>query len=403
VKARAAGPRVGLFGLLGSGNVGNDASMEAILAYLRADHPDAVVDAMCMGSDQVRARYGIETIGLQWYAGLRPPRSGLAAVILKTAGKGIDAWRTLAWVRRHDAVIVPGMGVLEASLPLKASGVPYAMFLLGVCGKLSRTKVALVSVGATPISQRLTRRLFDIAARAAYYRSYRDSRSREHMRQRGVDVSRDPVYPDLVFSVPTPDCGPGDPAVVVLGVMAYYGTNDHRSQAGEIHAAYGSDMKRFARWLVDRGYKIRLTVGDEPDSAIAQEIVADIRAYRPDLDVSWVVAEPVSSFADLTAAMAPAGLVVATRFHNVVCALKLGRPVISLGYAAKNADLMADFGLEEFCQLAHTLDLDRLIEQFAALEKHSPQLRPAITAASAASAARLRDQFTALSGLLFPG
>ena len=31
-----AAPRVGLFGLLGSGNIGNDASMESILGYLRS-------------------------------------------------------------------------------------------------------------------------------------------------------------------------------------------------------------------------------------------------------------------------------------------------------------------------------------------------------------------------------
>ena len=31
----AAAPRVGLFGYLGSGNIGNDASMEAVLRYLR--------------------------------------------------------------------------------------------------------------------------------------------------------------------------------------------------------------------------------------------------------------------------------------------------------------------------------------------------------------------------------
>ena len=42
-------PRVGLFGNLGSGNIGNDASMEAVLAYLEADHPDAIIDAMCAG------------------------------------------------------------------------------------------------------------------------------------------------------------------------------------------------------------------------------------------------------------------------------------------------------------------------------------------------------------------
>jgi polysaccharide pyruvyl transferase WcaK-like protein len=395
-------PRVGLFGLLGSGNIGNDASMESVLAYLHADHPDAVIDAMCMGPGRVHAQYGIEAVDLQWYAQHAKRHSGPAAGVLKAAGKGIDAFRTLAWVRRHDAVIVPGMGVLEASLPLKASGMPYAMFLLGVAGKLCRTKVALVSVGATIINQRVTRWLFDVAARTAFYRSYRDNQSKENMRQRGLDVSRDPVYPDLVFSLPVPGAGPGDPAIVGLGVMAYYGTNDHRSQADAIHATYLADMKRFARWLIDHDRKIRLTVGDGPDNAIAQEIAADIREYRPDLDSSWVVAEPVYSFADLTAAMAPVGLVIATRYHNVICALRLGKPVISLGYSAKNLDLMAGMGLTEYCQFAHTLDFDRLIEQFTALEEQSAQLRKAIIDGSAASAARLREQFTALSGLLFP-
>jgi polysaccharide pyruvyl transferase WcaK-like protein len=397
------GPRVGLFGLLGSGNIGNDASLEAILAYLRADHPGAVIDAMCMGPGRVRSRYGIEAIPLQWYKAREDRHSGGVAVVLKATGKALDAWRTVTWVHRHDAIIVPGMGVLEASLPLNASGFPYAMFLLGVSGKVSRTKVALVSVGATIINQRLTRWLFDIAARTAYYRSYRDDQSRDNMRRRGLDVSHDPVYPDVVFSLPAPDPGPGDPQIVGLGVMAYHGTNDHRSEAAEIHAAYLANMKRFARWLVDRGRKIRLTVGDGPDNAIAQEIVADLRAYRPDLDPSWAVAEPVASFDDLTRAMTPVGVVVATRYHNVICALRLGRPVISLGYSAKNHAVMAGVGLAEFCQVAHTLDVDRLTEQFAALELQSEQLQAAITAGVAENAARLREQFTALSALLFPG
>ena len=48
-RARDVGkrPRVGLFGNLGSGNIGNDASLEAMLSYLSADQPGAVLDAMC--------------------------------------------------------------------------------------------------------------------------------------------------------------------------------------------------------------------------------------------------------------------------------------------------------------------------------------------------------------------
>ena len=47
-------PRVGLFGLLGSGNIGNDASMEVVLRYLQTSHPGTVVDAMCRGPEEVR-------------------------------------------------------------------------------------------------------------------------------------------------------------------------------------------------------------------------------------------------------------------------------------------------------------------------------------------------------------
>jgi polysaccharide pyruvyl transferase WcaK-like protein len=401
-KAAAAAPRVGLFGLLGSGNIGNDASLEAMLAYLRADHPEAIVDAMCMGPERVRAQYGIDAIAMLWYKKHEGRFSGPAASALKTAGKVADAFRTAAWVRRHDAVIVPGMGVLEASLPLRASGVPYAMFLLGASGRVTGTKVALVSVGATIINQRVTRWLFDSAARLASYRSYRDVQSRDAMRQRGLDVSHDRVYPDLVFSAPAPPDDPGDARAVGVGVMAYYGTNDHRSQADDIHTSYVADMKRFVRWLVDNDRTVRLFVGDGPDDEVVQEILADIREYRPDLDSAHVVAEPVFSFADLTRAMAPVGTVVATRYHNVICALKLGKPVISLGYSGKNIELMADTGLSEFCQFAHALDYDRLLEQFAALEIQAPQLRSTIMARNETNARNLSEQFARLSAELFP-
>ncbi len=39
----ATAPRVGLFGNLGLGNIGNDASVEVMPRYLEADHPDAIV------------------------------------------------------------------------------------------------------------------------------------------------------------------------------------------------------------------------------------------------------------------------------------------------------------------------------------------------------------------------
>ena len=90
----AAAPRVGLFGLLGSGNIGNDASMESVLRYLRADHPNAIVDAMCKGPATVTERYGIAAISLDWYQRYEQRAPGVMAVALKALGKGVDAVRT---------------------------------------------------------------------------------------------------------------------------------------------------------------------------------------------------------------------------------------------------------------------------------------------------------------------
>jgi polysaccharide pyruvyl transferase WcaK-like protein len=400
----AAAPRVGLFGKLGSGNIGNDASMEAVLEYLRSRHPDAILDAMCTGWKNVPGRYGIPAIPLLWYQRHGQAVSRTPAIVLKIIGKGIDVFRTAAWVRRHDAVIVPGMGVLESTLPLPTWEFPYAMFLLGVSSRLFETKFALVSVGASVTNQRLARWLFDAAARFASYRSYRDTASRDVMRRRGLDTARDRIYPDLAFALPAPAIDPGDAQLVCVGVMEYHGSNDDREHADEIRASYVGGMKRFVRWLVENDRKVRLLIGDTSgaDQAVVDEILADLREYRPDLDPSVVVAQPVNSYADVMRVIQPAGSVVAIRFHNVLGALKLGKPTIAIAYSPKHDALMAQMGVPGFSQPAYPFDFDLLIKRFAELTSNSARLRQTLAERNEASRQLLDEQFAELSAALFP-
>lgn len=401
----AAAPKVGFFGLLGSGNLGNDGSLEAIIAYLRAEHPDASLDFRCSGPDQMTARYGVPATRLRWYQPERQRAAGMTALVAGILGASlgmiIDAFRTASWVRRHDVVIVPGMGVLEATLPLRPWHTPYAMFLLCASGRLFRTKVALVCVGANIIRKWLTRRLIITAAWLAYYRSYRDILSKDAMRQMGLDASSDAIYPDLAFALPTPLDVPVIPGTVGVGVMDYHGGNDDRRQANELHISYVEKMKGFVLWLVDNGRPVRLFATDVHDERIVREVVADVCAQRPELAPSQVIAEPVSSLDELMRQIASVDTVVASRYHNVLCALKLAKPTLSVGYAAKFSVLMAEMGLAEFCQSAHSLDVSRLIEQFTELESRSAQLRQTMTERSAANARLVDDQFAALSIVLF--
>ncbi|MGW4238318.1 polysaccharide pyruvyl transferase family protein [Streptomyces sp. NPDC004749] len=392
--------RVGVFGLLGSGNLGNDGSLEAVLGYLRAEHPGAVVDALCGGPEVVTARYGIPATRLHWYRGEYRTASRAGAIAAKGLGKLVDAVRTAAWVRRHDVVIVPGMGVLEATLPLRPWGFPYALFLLCASGRLLRTRVALVSVGAAAIGSRPTRALVRWSARLAAYRSYRDTQSRDAMREMGVDTARDEVYPDLAFALPapraeSPPVPPGPPGPVCVGVMDFHGGDDDRPRAGEIHRRYLDGTTRFVRALAEDGRPVRLLTGDACDAPVVAAILDAV-------DSPLVTAAEAASLADLMKETAAADTVVATRYHNLVCALKAGTPTLALSYAAKSDALMERMGLAAYCHPAREVDADRLLEQFRALERHSAELRRTLTERNLAAARRLEHQFTALTAALFP-
>ncbi|MFJ5776349.1 polysaccharide pyruvyl transferase family protein [Streptomyces sp. NPDC093094] len=389
--------RVGVFGLLGSGNLGNDGSLEAVLGYLRAEHPQAAVDALCGGPEVVTARYGIPATRLHWYRGEYRTASRAGAIVAKGLGKLVDVVRTAAWVRRHDVVIVPGMGVLEATLPLRPWGFPYSLFLLCATGRLFGTRVALVGVGADTIADRPTRALVRRAARLAAYRSYRDTLSRDAMRAMGVDTSRDEVYPDLAFALPAPPAGtPSDaPGPVCVGVMDFHGGNDDRARAEEIHRRYLDGTTRFVRALAEDGRPVRLLTGDECDAPVVAAILDAV-------DSPLVTASGAASLADLMKEAAAADAVVATRYHNLVCALKAGTPTLALSYAAKSDALMARMGLDAYRHPAREVDADRLLEQFRALEKRSAELRRTLAERNQAAARRLDQQFTALTTALFP-
>ncbi|QEV16655.1 polysaccharide pyruvyl transferase family protein [Streptomyces alboniger] len=385
--------RVGVFGLLGSGNLGNDGSLEAVLGYLHAEHPEAVVDALCGGPGTVAARYGIPATRLHWYRGEYRTASRAGAVAGKGLGKLVDAFRTAAWVRRHDVVIVPGMGVLEATLPLRPWGFPYALFLLCASGRLLGTRVALVGVGAAPIGNRATRALVRRSARLAAYRSYRDTLSRDAMRAMGVDTARDEVYPDLAFALPAPPTG-APSGTVCVGVMDFHGGDDDRDRAEEIHRRYLEGTTRFVRALAEGGRPVRLLTGDACDAPVVAAILDAV-------DSPLVTAAEAASLAELMKEMAAADAVVATRYHNLVCALKAGTPTLALSYAAKSDALMARMGLGAYCHPADEVDADRLLEQFRELERRSAELRRTLTERNKHAAQQLDDQFTTLTRTLF--
>ena len=180
------------------------------------------------------------------------PAALLLTGVQIVVGLIVDAWRTARWVRRHDVVIVPGMGVLEATLPVRPWQMPWSLFLLSAFGRLFRTRVAFVCVGASPVARGANHWLLSMSARLASYRSFRDEYFARRDASMGVDTRDDPVYADLVFSLPDPEAT-AEPATVAVGVMAWYGTDADQDPPQHVHDAYLATISEFVAWLLHTG------------------------------------------------------------------------------------------------------------------------------------------------------
>jgi polysaccharide pyruvyl transferase WcaK-like protein len=398
--AGAGGIRIGFHGRLGSGNLGNDGTFEVVLDALRSRHPDAVFDALVSGPEVVALRYGIPARQLHWLhaetAHRRPPPFVVRAARIGW-GAVVDAWRTFRWVRAHDVVVVPGMGSLETTLPVRPWQLPWALFVLGVAGRLTGTRVAYLAVGASAMAAGPTRWLLVTAARLAHYRSFRDGYSRHRMGDLGVGVEDDPVYPDLVFGLPSPRrSGPTYAGAVGVGVIEL-GQADARSGARDRYLRLITD---FVLHLVDQGRPVALLIGDGDDATVARHVLADVRASRPRLPATALCFEPAVTLAELARQVDRVGSVVASRFHNVICGLRAGRPTIALGYADKHRVLMEEVGTPELARSLEDVAVDELVELFADMEARRTEISAGLQRHTARLAALVERQIDDVDALL---
>ena len=382
--------RIGLFGLFGSGNSGNDGSLEAMLVFLRETRPDAEITCICApqrsASIQIAQSLQVAAIPL----GIPPPDNRLLRAVdrllLSLPRRILSLVHAIGQMRRLDALIIPGTGILDDFWegPLN---MPLTLFTWCLVARLWGATIAFVSIGAGPIHHPISRWLMKWAVAMADCRSYRDTISKDFMASIGFDARGDEIYPDIAFKLPAPpptrraanQSGPLTmPLTVGVGVMTYQGWRNDASRNAEIYAAYREKITDFVLWLLDRGHVVCILMGDQSDRRAAADVLAKVAAAKPDLPRDRLRAEPISSLHDLMRQVAETDVVVATRFHNVVCALKLGKPTVSISYAEKNDALMAEMGLGRFCQHVERLDVDLLIEQFTQLiadrERHEQRI-----------------------------
>lgn len=388
--------RVAFYGYLGSGNIGNDATLETVLAWYRATHPDVEVRCITIAPAEIEARYGVPSVPLSW----PPPGSGgnrMTGASRKLLGRLLDVPRSYALAGSVDAVVVPGMGVLEETLGVRPWGLPFWLFAMAAACRLRRRRFVLLDVGAEWATNPVTRRLYVATVGLATHVSYRDGSSAAAMRRAGSRVP-EVVAPDLAFAHPASNLAEPETGLIVVGVMAYYGRGDDPVRGADVRRRYVATMGETVAKLADGGDRVVLVGGDRVDILVALDVLAAVRGARPDLPDDAVLVRDVTTFTELTGEMMRAEVVIASRFHNLICALRLARPTVSVGYAKKNRLLMQALGLDDYCQDIEHMDAGRLVAQVRAARMDQAAVAARVRAVTGDYAGRVERLLEQVAG-----
>jgi polysaccharide pyruvyl transferase WcaK-like protein len=366
-RASTVPKRIGLFGHFGAGNIGNEGSLEVVLGFLRRERPDAEIVCICASPDATQRSHNVRTTPITRSALPGTWGDRLNRLLLMLPRRLLDAARAFRQVLRLDAIIIPGTGILD-DFGERPGGMPYALCNWLLAARLAGCKIVFISVGAGPICNPVSRRLMGFAARTAHCRSFRDELSKEFLAKLAIDTRADMVVPDVAFALPAPepDNSVEKPLTVGLGVMNYWGWFPASGNGADLRDVYIGKLADFAERLLRKGYRVRLLMGQRSDGEAIDEVIRRVGTTRNE-HADRLIFEPAATLHDLMRQMQHTDVVVTTRYHNIICALNVAKPVISLSYAAKNDALLDDVGLTGFYQHCETFDVDLLCDQLERL------------------------------------
>ena len=407
-----------IFGNFGTQNLGNECTLQALIHNVRRFVPNVPLRCICTDPDDTSRRHAVAAVPMSAAYRRSAPSSHtptrrrhplvrLLRAMAVRIPRELRHWvAVFATLKGSRALIMAGTGMLD-DFGIRPFDLHYEIFKWSLLAKLRRRKLVFVSVGTGRLEHRLSRWFVKAALALADYRSYRDGFSKDLLTTLRIAMPSDAVYPDLVFSFPRPEvraeAASPPRRVVGLGLMEYYGERCRPEHGRATYDRYIDNVTTFVAWLFDRGYTVRLVIGDMLyDRHAAGDVTRRLKTRGIVYEERRLIQEPVASVDQLISQLAESNIVVASRFHNVLLALMLRKPVVSISYyGRKNEALMTEMGLAEYCQRIDDLDPARLIAQFQALEACTETLAPYLEQKSAEYRAALERQYTAIfDGLL---
>ncbi len=407
--AQASPPltRVALYGNFGRGNLGNECTLAAARFGLANHLDECELFAVGAFPENLSSLHGLPAVAINAdepssYIRVNEPRASLPVRLLRRIR---NEWREFLRARRTlrgtDAFLVIGTGILEDDTGALGWFISLLRWLMAA--RLSGCVVGFVSVGAGPVRPGVPSLLVRLHLRLAHFVSYRDEFSRDWMQRIGVKVNDHAVMPDLAFALehtsraarPTRIAArPG----IGLGVMEIESLSDSRITSSS-QEEYLEQLGKLLREIAKAGSDVNIVYGDTAYDAGVAEHLLERSLRSEELSSESVALRGAGSFEELMDALAEQDVVIASRFHNLILSLLLGKPVIGLAYHDKHRDLLTQFGLGDFVHDLLAFDAEQVAAQVAVLLTDREVLAARINNRVAEYRDRLNFQFVRLAAL----
>ena len=425
-------PKIGLLDHLGFGNLGDDATLDAMMQNLKSRWPHAEFIALTMNPVDTRNRHGVPAYAIRrvWKMTMdaqqsAPRNAGFKAkfkrwvirfptlfVMLRTIKQTAIGMpkkffqevsflaESFSIVRDLDLLVISGGGQLLDSWG-GPWAFPYTLFKWVWLAKLAGVKCYFVNVGAGPLDNSLSKWFIRHALGVADYISFRDGHSQALVRQVGFrgrsEVSVDSVYSLDVSGCHSTSTGSRREPVIGLCPMAYCDPRRYWAKKQAVYEDYIQRLALFGAWLVRSQHRLEIF---STEISFDNDAIEDLRrATEEQLGAAgseYIVVKPVNAFSDLTSAILSSDYIVTSRYHGVILAHLLNRPILALSPHHKVATLMNDLGLSEYCVDIRTFNLDFLANVFTRLVEHQDAIKAGMFDTARNYEKNLQNQFDRL-------
>ena len=337
---------------------------------------------------------------IPFYAQLRGAALSIVpASVGRIARDVLHTKRAYRLVAGFDAVIVSGGGQLDEYFggPWRH---PYSLFKWGLIARLSGAGYLFLSVGACSIKSRLSRFFLRCALRLATYRSYRDHKSKQLLKDMTF-THGDLVCPDLAFSdvgAETADDEAKQRQVIGISPISYLSRKWKETNL-DAYDTYLDSLSNLVRYLVGQGLEVVIFSTDAVDLESLDDLERAIRASLDSTSATRVSRASTTTLQDLRRCLSRLDLVVASRLHGVILSHRAGLPVLAIAYDRKVTTYMSDTDMSEFCVGFLGIDGDTLRQTFRSLVQDAGSIRSKLKRINARYSETLTLQYDRVLGV----